>query len=164
LCRKVDEAKIAALLFAPHLPCSPSCHLLFLLLLHLPSSIFRTRSANNLLSIHHRQEIICDPQLLSAAANTHQSHRRQPCLAHVRVLKSRRSPITSSGHTYFSIDNTSRNSTNESRRRAGVSVLISFTRTAPTYGDVQPTPWAGSCPERWKCSSERVAGWHPARI
>ena len=49
LCRKVDEAKIAALLFAPDLPSSPSCHLLFLLacsISHLPSSALDPRTTS----------------------------------------------------------------------------------------------------------------------
>jgi hypothetical protein len=50
LCRKVDEAKIAALLFAPGLPSSPSCRLLFLLacsIFHLPSSALDPRTTSS---------------------------------------------------------------------------------------------------------------------
>jgi hypothetical protein len=101
LCRKIDEAKIAALLFAPLLPCSP-----FLSSSLLPSSAqvlqttlpqFHTAQRIPAINSYCIELFIClQLQPLGLIA-------RQPCLAHDRVLQSRlsqSSPATTTRQNY----------------------------------------------------------------
>lgn len=135
------------LCFPGALPSSPSCHL--------PpstSSLLAHRIQTTTIESHPLQKPLRSTALeLCYSLHKLQTQIKsvsssQPCLAHDRVLQSRRTSIISNDHTHHSIDNTSQSSPDESRKTCW-SEALSLTTNDPLI---------------WQCTTHTVV-WVPPR-